>query len=130
MLSANAKFPTNKLIVKPIPVSTDTPYKLNQPELSGICAAPVLTAIKEKTITPICLPTNRPSSIPSGTGCSNDEKDKPTNETPALAKAKIGIIIKATYGLIACSSFINKEKSLLFILWGIVEAKSTPAIVA
>ena len=36
MLSAKAKFPTNKLIVKPIPVNTDTPYKLSQVELSGI----------------------------------------------------------------------------------------------
>ena len=50
MFSAKAKFPTNKLIVKPIPVKTDTPYKLSQLELSGICAMPVLTATKEKII--------------------------------------------------------------------------------
>ena len=37
-LSANAKFPTNKLIVKPIPVKTETPYKLNQFELLGASA--------------------------------------------------------------------------------------------
>ena len=43
--------------------------------------------------------------MPSGTGCNNDDKDKPSNETPALAKAKIGIIIKATYGLIAVLKF-------------------------
>ena len=36
VLSAKAKFPTNKLIVKPIPVNTETPYKLSQLELSGI----------------------------------------------------------------------------------------------
>ena len=130
MFSAKAKFPTNKLIVKPIPVKTDTPYKLIQLELSGICAAPDLTAIKEKIITPICLPTNSPRRIPSGTGCSNDDKDKPSSETPAFANANIGIIIKATYGLTACSSFIKREKSFSFILCGIVEAKSTPAIVA
>ena len=96
MFSANAKFPTNKLIVKPIPVKTDTPYKLNQFELSGICAAPILTAIKEKIITPTCLPTNKPRRMPSGTGFNNDNRDKPSNETPALANANMGIIIKAT----------------------------------
>ena len=37
-LLANAKFPTNKLIVKPIPVNTETPYKLNQLELLGASA--------------------------------------------------------------------------------------------
>ena len=30
IFSTNAKFPTNKLIVKPIPVKIDTPYKLSQ----------------------------------------------------------------------------------------------------
>ena len=96
MFSEKAKFPTNKLIVKPIPVKIDTPYKLNQVELSGICAAPVFTATKEKIITPTCLPTNSPRRIPSGTGCNSDDKDKPSKETPALANANIGIIIKAT----------------------------------
>ena len=36
ILSTNAKFPTNKLIVKPIPVNIETPYKINQLDLSGI----------------------------------------------------------------------------------------------
>ena len=129
-MSTNAKFPTNKLIVKPIPVNTETPYKLNQLDLSGICAAPTLTAINENIITPTCFPINKPKSIPNGTGCNNDNNDKPSNDTPAFAKANIGIITKATYGLIACSSFINKEKSLSLILCGIVDAKRTPAIVA
>ena len=91
---------------------------------------PVLTAMNENTITPSCLPKNNPRRIPRGTGNNNDDKDNPSKETPALAKANVGIIIKATYGLIACSSLINKEKSLSLILCGIVEAKSTPAIVA
>ena len=42
--------------------------------------------------------------------------DKPSKETPAFAKAKRGIIPKATYGLIACSILINKEKSFSFFL--------------
>ena len=35
---ANAKFPTNKLIVKPIPVRTETAYRAIQFELLGFCA--------------------------------------------------------------------------------------------
>ncbi len=80
--------------------------------------------------TPSCLPKNRPSTIPRGTLSSNDANDKPSRDTPALAKANKGIIPKATYGLIACSIFINKEKSFSFFLCGIVIANKTPAIVA
>ena len=35
VFSANAKFPTNKLIVNPIPVNIETPYILNQFDLFG-----------------------------------------------------------------------------------------------
>ena len=45
VFSAKAKLPTNKLMVKPIPVNIDTPYMLNQLELFGICAKPSLTEI-------------------------------------------------------------------------------------
>ena len=45
-----------------------------------------------------------------------NENDKPSKLTPALANANSGIIIKATYGLIACSIFTNKEKSFSLIL--------------
>ncbi len=79
-----------------MPVRTDTPYKLIQFELSGICAAPTFTAIYEKIMTPTCLPTNNPSRIPSGTGSNNEDRDNPSNETPAFANANMGIIIKAT----------------------------------
>ena len=36
---------------------------------------------------------NNPNNIPNGTGNINDDKLKPSNETPAFAKAKRGIII-------------------------------------
>ena len=36
--STKAKFPTNKLIVNPIPVKIETPYKLNKFELFGASA--------------------------------------------------------------------------------------------
>ena len=41
--------------------------------------------------------------MPRGTGANRLDKDKPSKLTPALAKAKSGIIIKATYCEIACS---------------------------
>ena len=50
----------------------------------------------ENNNTPICLPKNKPNSIPNGTGESRLENDSPTKLTPALAKAKRGIIINAT----------------------------------
>ena len=96
ILLAKAKFPTNKLIVKPTPVKTETPYRLSQLDLSGICATPNLTAKKEISITPTCLPMNNPKRIPNGTGSNKDDKDNPSKDTPALANANIGIIIKAT----------------------------------
>ena len=77
IFSAKAKFPTNKLIVKPTPVNIETPYRLNQLDLSGICATPNLTAKKEISITPTCLPTNNPKRIPNGTGSNNEFNDIP-----------------------------------------------------
>ena len=47
--------------------------------------------------------------FPKGTGSNKDDKDNPSKDTPALAKANKGIIMNATYGLIECSSLINKE---------------------
>ena len=80
--------------------------------------------------TPNCFPTNKPNTIPSGTLSKREFKDRPSSDTPAFANANKGIIPKATYGLIACSTLINKEKSFSFFLCGIVIAKRTPAIVA
>ncbi len=39
---------------------------------------------------PTCLPTNRPAEMPSVTGSRKLFQPMPANETPALAKAKIG----------------------------------------
>ena len=54
----------------------------------------------------------------------------PSKDTPAFAKAKTGIIPKATYGDNLCSNFNNSECLLFLILCGIVSASKTPAIVA
>ena len=76
------------------------------------------------------FPKNKPSNIPNGTGFNNVLNVNPLKLTPAFANANIGIIINATYGEIACSIFTSNEKSLSFILCGIVVANKTPAIVA
>ena len=93
---ANAKFPTNKLIVKPIPVKTETAYKDIQFELLGFCARFNLTDTYANRKTPICFPKNKPHKIPSGTGLSREFKLIPFKETPAFANAKRGIIPNAT----------------------------------
>ena len=50
-----------------------------------------------------------PVTIPSGTGVNNEDKVNPFKETPALAKANIGIITNATYGDNPCSNFNNRD---------------------
>ena len=82
----------------------------------------------EKTKTPNCLPTNNPSTIPSGTLSSSDPRDNPSNETPAFANANKGIIPNATYGLIACSILINNENFLINRGWIPFEKKDNPEI--
>ena len=72
----------------------------------------------------------RPHTIPNGTGSKRIERLSPSKDTPAFAKANIGIIPKATYGEIACSTFNNIDFFSFLILCGIVKASSTPAIVA
>ena len=59
--------------------------------------------------TPICFPKNNPDTIPKGTGVNKVANVNPAKETPAFAKAKIGIIANATYGDNPCSNFNNKE---------------------
>ena len=94
--STKAKFPTNKLIVKPIPVNNPIPYRVIQSELFGISASFNFIEQYENKNTPICFPKNKPHTIPRGTGFNNVAKLTPANETPALANANIGIIPKAT----------------------------------
>ena len=53
-----------------------------------------------------------------GTGDNNEEKVNPSNETPALAKAKTGIIPNATYGDRPCSNLSNIDCLFFLILVG------------
>ena len=96
VFSTKARFPTKRLIVKPIPVNMDTPYILNQLDLFGGSANLNLIDTYENNKTPICLPKNNPHNIPNGTGAIKLEIVSPSKLTPAFAKAKSGIIINAT----------------------------------
>ena len=96
ILLTKARLPTNKLMVNPIPVKIETPYKLNQLELFGVCANLNLIDMYENNKTPICFPKNKPHSMPKGTGAIKLDNDSPFKLTPALAKANKGIIINAT----------------------------------
>ena len=54
-------------MVNPIPVKIPTPYNLIQLELVGISANFNFTDKNENKNTPICLPKNKPHTIPKGT---------------------------------------------------------------
>ena len=104
-----ARFPTNKLIVNPMPVNTPTAYKFIHEQCLGLSAQPNLIAAIEKANTPSCLPTNHPSKTPSVTLSKTWTRLTPSRLTPAFANAKIGMIIKETYGATECSIFFNNE---------------------
>ena len=96
VLSTKAKFPTNRLIVNPMPVKIPTPYNLIQFELEGISANSNYIDRYANKNTPICLPKNSPHKIPKGTGFIKVLTDISSRTTPAFARANKGIIPKAT----------------------------------
>ena len=72
---------------------------------------PVTRANATAAITPTCLPMNRPSATPSVTGAAIVSHDSPVSDTPALAKAKAGMIAKATQGCRAWMQRLARECS-------------------
>ncbi|KAG0759886.1 hypothetical protein G6F22_019257 [Rhizopus arrhizus] len=123
-----------RLIVKPMPHSSATPYNCVSDAWRGRLATPVLMASHAKPNTPSCLPRNRPSATPSGTGCARLSSPMPANETPALAKPNTGTISSATGLCSACSRSCSGECACgwpaLRGRSGIVSASATPASVA
>ena len=87
ILSANAKFPTNKLIVKPIPVKTPTP-KIIPACITWHLSNFNLIDMYEKTKTPNCFPANKPKTIPNGTLSNSDDKINPPKIHLHLQKQK------------------------------------------
>lgn len=96
--SGKASNPMNRLIVNPMPAITETPYRCIHPVSSGLLAKRSFINIHVVPKIPICLPRNKPSAIPSGSGCMMSGKEIPEKLTPALVKAKIGSTRKLTHG--------------------------------
>ena len=65
----NARLPTNKLIVNPIPVRTPTAYKFTQEQFFGLSAQPNLIAAIEKAL------ANRQSVLSKGNGYGKVENN-------------------------------------------------------
>ena len=93
-LFTKAKFPTNKLIVNPIPVNIETPYRASHVEPDGLSANLSLTDIYESAKTPICFPKNKPKTIPRGTGLSKVAKVSPSEKLLHLQKQKVALFQK------------------------------------
>jgi len=97
-------------------------------------ATPVFTASQMLPKMPSCLPRNSPAAMPSGSGSSRIAGDRPSNDTPALAKPKSGTIRNADQGCSACSSLWSGESTASGaagdLTSGIVIAAATPAMVA
>ena len=102
-LSLKARLAMNRAIVKPIPASTPPPA--NDPQLSsgGRIAIPERTASQQNDRTPTGLPTAKPTNTAIVTGPPRLSIDI---GTPALAKAKSGMMTKPTHG---CSAISNRS---------------------
>jgi hypothetical protein len=119
-----------RLIVKPMPVRTLVPYSVIQLAPAGGVAQPARIANRAAPNTPICLPTNKPAAMPSGTGSMIEDGDRSEKDSPALAKPNKGRMPKATHGASSCSMRRSGEASPGPVLYGIANANAAPAKVA
>ena len=88
------------------------PVALRSGRVGGHVRETEAVASSTNAKTPICLPTKRPSAMPSGTGARRTSADRPARATPAFAKPKTGTIRKATQGWIACSRIWSEIRGL------------------
>src|SRR5690606_9658810 len=99
----NAMEVINKDMVSPIEASKLRPNRFFQFIPFGRYATLSLTSRNENPIMPKTLPTNRPRTIPKNTFVLKSWSRSIVKETPAFAKAKMGITRNVTKGCIACS---------------------------
>lgn len=110
----NASSVTNKDIVNPIEARSPNPKRFLIFIPSGKGAIFSFVHNHVKPTTPTTFPTNKPKATPTATLVLSSSSTLIFNtETPALAKAKMGMITKVTKGCIACSSFCNGGMALL-----------------
>src|SRR5262249_54085797 len=128
----NATAPRRRLMVKPMPPSTATPYKARHEAPAGMSARRSAISRPAPSTMPICLPRKRPAATPSATGCSRLPSDSSPSGRPALAKANTGMMTHDDHGLITCSSQIAGRSSSVSPapLSGTKSASTTPASVA
>ena len=94
---SKASEPIKRLIVNPIPAKN--PMPISCLKFAPVGSAPNFnfTAAIENRLTPSTLPRNNPAAIPSVTPLSIPPL-MPPSATPAFARAKTGIMKKATNG--------------------------------
>src|SRR5574344_2431541 len=135
--SPKERVSTNNDIVNPIPPRQATPNSIFQFELAGVSPNPVLTANQLANVIPSGLPSTNPKKMPiptppiSGEYWNTLKYEGLVICTPALAKAKIGIIKKLTHG-VRVRSNIAANPSVPFLAGsiGTMNAITTPDIVA
>ena len=87
-------------------------------------------AIKEKSITPTCLPINNPVAIPKVIGWNIDVRASSLIGRPALKKANRGKIKNDTQGWSLYSNVLRGDWFKELIFNGIKDASNIPEIVA
>ena len=94
-----ASIVTNIDMVKPMPARKPNPIMMRQVMPRERLPIPKRSHIHAAKTIPTGLPTNKPVITPMATPLENNmPKSKSTNETPALASAKMGITTNATKG--------------------------------
>lgn len=117
-------------IVKPIPAKNPVPIICIQLLPTGNELSFNWIATHEKSPMPNALPTKSPPKIPNPKLDAKPSTIPSTKVILVLAKAKIGMMRKLTGLWSPCSNFSNGEISVLETLVGMVNANSTPAMVA
>ena len=105
----------NRLMVKPMPVRMAAPWNWRHPVSAGRVASPHRTAHHAAAITPICLPANRPSAIPSGNDDRQKQRDRDSSQQAALIDRLrdamlprlIAWIMSSTMVVLRCAADIN-----------------------
>src|SRR5579872_4171165 len=88
----------NRDMVKPIPHNQPAPKICPQDNSEGFVVNPILAETQANSDIPSGLPTKRPRTTPTHTGCFKAAEILPRIRTPPLVNAKSGITTKLTQG--------------------------------
>ena len=108
-----ASMVTNIDMVKPMPARNPRPRMRCQVIPRERLPSPNRSVIHTAKTMPAGLPSSKPAQTPMATPLeSTAPKSKSTNETPALARAKMGITTNETKGCKPCSSLCRGGMAL------------------